>query len=247
MNGMEDKRPYAAAANVVGVLQRARTRNLPDRIDNDFLRLAGVPEVVFGRVANALLFLGFTDEDQRPTETLTALSAAPDEKYRELLAGALRVAYRPDFERIDPTQDTQTQIIDAFRPYQPRSQTQRMVMLFLALCREAGIAVKDAPRERSGRSLTGKAPKKAIAPVEQRPRRGRSINNGADDGLPAVPAALLFGITEDDIGVLDDDQFAAVWNALGTVARARAGARARAATTGHSAVNAEDRPDGEEV
>ena len=31
-----------------------------------------------------------------------------------------------------------------------------------------------------------------------------------------------FGVTEDDIGVLTDDQFATVWGALGMVARARA-------------------------
>jgi hypothetical protein len=32
---------------------------------------------------------------------------------------------------------------------------------------------------------------------------------------------LLFGVTESDIAVLTEDEFADVWNALGKVARAR--------------------------
>src|SRR5690348_9652204 len=109
MNSIQEKRPYAATANVIAVLQRCRTRNLPDRIDNDFIRLAGVPEVVLSRAGNTLAFLGLIDSDDQPTDTLRALAAAPEEQYREILAGALRSAYETDFARIDPARDTQKQ------------------------------------------------------------------------------------------------------------------------------------------
>ena len=120
------RRPYAAAANVVAVLARARSRNLPDAINNDFLRIAGIPPAVFGRVMEALRFLALVDANEAPSELLRAIASAPEEQYRDLLRGALRQSYRDDFNAIDPGEDSQTQIIDAFRRYEPRSQTQRM-------------------------------------------------------------------------------------------------------------------------
>lgn len=117
-----------------------------------------------------------------------------------------------------------------------------MVMLFLALCREAGIPVKDAPRERSGRSSSssGKTSSKKGSEASSATRR----RSPPDDGRGHTPATsstagLLFGVTEDDIGVLNDEQFATVWTALGTVARARAQARRDSAATDRSADDAE--------
>lgn len=229
MAAQDDKRPYAAAANVISVIHRGRTRNLPDRIDTDFLRLVGMPEVVYGRVAAALNFLELTEEDGTPTDTLQAIVSAPDDQYRELLAAAVRTAYESDFKRVDPSQDTQAQIIDAFRPYQPRSQTKRMVTLFLALCREAGIPVKEMPRERAMKGQSGKpSAASRSAPATSKQRKPRS---NADSGHAAVinhhqaTTGLVFGVTEDDLSFLSDEQFSSVWGALGTVARARALAR----------------------
>lgn len=231
MNGTDDKRPYAATANVTGVIKRTRTRNLPDKVDNDFIRLAGVPEAVIHRVASALKFLGLVAEDDKPTDTLRALAAAPDEQYREILAGAVRNAYEVDFTRIDPAQDSQKRIIDAFRPYQPRSQTNRMVMLFLGLCHEAAMEVKDAPRERpmgatvarsGGSARPASKPDKPTSPKLRQP----PPSNGASATVQSASGPLLFGVTEDDIGALSDEQFATVWGALGLVARARAQSRA---------------------
>jgi Family of unknown function (DUF5343) len=232
MNGTEEKRPYAANANVQAVLKRCRTRNLPEQVDNDFIRLAGVPEVVLGRVAGTLRFLGLTDEDGQPTDILRSLAAAPEEQYREILAGAIRNAYEADFARIDPARDTQKQIIDAFRPYQPRSQTTRMVMLFLGLCREAGIQVKEAPRERAMGSTVPRSarsqpsPGSTGRPQKRKNQPGQADNSGNGDGaIHASAPNLLFTVTDEDVSVLTDAEFDAVWSALGKVARARAMAR----------------------
>ncbi len=56
-----------------------------------------------------------------------------------------------------------------------------------------------------------------------------------------------FGVTEDDIGVLTDDQFATVWGALGMVARARAQSRRSPVDTDSSAGAAEGDPIEDEV
>jgi hypothetical protein len=224
---------------VVGVLQRIRTRNLPERVDDDLLRLAGVPDAALYRVRAAIRFLGFVDDEGRPSDTLRALAAAPDEQYRELLAGAIREAYRDDFSRIDPGQDTQAQIVNAFRPYQPRSQTNRMVMLFLSLCREAGISVLDAPRERNMRAPG--APRRstrATSRGSEQPTRTPSATETRPTPIrqeqQRQSGDLLFGLlSQDDVAAMDKDEFKVVWDSLGvafgTVARARAKAKAEAA------------------
>jgi Family of unknown function (DUF5343) len=220
------RRPYPAPSNVIAVLSRARSRNLPELIDNDFLRLAEVPDVVFGRVKEGLRFLGLTTDADRPTDLLRSIAAAPEEEYRQLLSGAIRDAYKDDFVRVNPSEETQARITDAFRIYEPRSQSARMVMFFLAMCREAGIPVLDAPRARSMRTSNGQA----------RPQRTpktyrRTVHEVAGPAFPAPRDShgLLFGVTEDDIASLDEADFTEVWTALGKVARARARARSKAA------------------
>ena len=234
VNLQADRRPYAAPANVVGFIKRARTRNLPDSIDNDFLRLAEIPEAVFGRVMEALCFLDFIHDDGTVTDRLIALSAAPDEEAKDLLAAAIREAYRDDFERIDPERDSQSQIVSAFQRYQPRSQTARMVMLLLGLCREAGIPVKDAPRERKMQGASSRTKPKTKEKASRR-RNSRRSEPDAHEGVDG----LVFGVTEDDIAHLDDEMFEEVWGALGKLARVRAQARQR----GKDADESESEPD----
>jgi hypothetical protein len=218
MRDTTSRRPYGAAANVIGVLARARTRNLPDVVNDDFLRISGVPEVVFGRVSEALRFLDLVGEDNSPTEKLREIARAAEEPYRVALARTVREAYQEDFSNVDPGQDGQQQIIDWFRRYEPRSQTARMVMLFLGLCREAGIPVKEAPRERKmqGKSRQGKVP--SVRSRGSSSPAGRGSGGSTPDPSPGT----LFGVTESDIAALDEQDFAEVWAALGKVARARA-------------------------
>jgi hypothetical protein len=221
----EKRRPYAAAANVVSILNRVRTRNLRGKIDADFYRLAGIPDQVAGRVTQALTFLGLIDDEGTPTTTLAAMAEAPEAEFKELLAASIREAYAEDFVKIDPAQDSQGQIIDAFRKYEPRSQTARMVMLFLGLAREAGIPVKDAPRDRKMASL-GRPSKGKAAPGP----RARATTPAQAGGTPSTPppeveAGFLFGVTIDDVAALGEEDFDAVWSALGKVARARAMAK----------------------
>jgi hypothetical protein len=227
------RRPYAAAANVLAVLARARRINLPDRVTGDWLEIVGIPEVSRGRVLEALRFLGFITEDGRPTDLLRSYARAPDDEVRDLLAAAIRDAYADDFERIDPANDPQGRIIAAFRRYQPRSQTPRMVMLFLGLARSAGIPVQDAPRER------GMQDARPTRQTGNRPavRQQRNIRNIRPDTTPTTPnprppedVDALFGQLARELTTLPKSDFEAAWKALGDVALARAKARAEAET-----------------
>lgn len=225
-SGEEDRRPYAPAANVLSVIDRARRLNLPPAVDTDFLRLADVPEGSLGRVAFAMRFLGLTEANERPTEQLRAIARATDEEYRELFAGIVRSAYAADFQRVNPGEETQAKIVSAFQRYEPRSQTTRMVMLFLGLAKAAGIPVLEAPRERGNQVKPSRTPARAAIPVRgrtanpARPTTGRGTVQPPANG--ASPGNLLFGVTVDDIAVLSDDEFTTVWSALGKIARARA-------------------------
>ena len=162
----------------------------------------------------ALRFLGLIADDGKPTDTLRAIWAASDGEYRELLTAAIRNAYwREDFERVDPAQDTQAQMIDAFRRYEPRSQTDRMVMLFLGLCREAGIPVQDAPRRRAMQPPPPREVPRAAPVPASRPSLRQSTRPQQAHSAPAGPGTQVFGITESDIAVLDESEFDQVWAA----------------------------------
>jgi len=237
-------RPYAPSANVVSVLQRLRRMNTPPRLTSEFLGGAGVSEALRNRVLAAMRFLELIDDEQHPSDTLRSLVVAPDEDYRKLLEATLRSAYREDFENVDPTTDPQIRILNAFQRYQPRSQHERQVMLFLGLCREAGISVLDAPRERqmhdtakrgirSQRHVSAGSPKQIPGPSTQ-----ASVTSPANGLQPPATNSLLglVGLVEQDAEILDEAEFEDVWQALGTVVGTIARARGRAKQASASVV-----------
>jgi hypothetical protein len=229
----DQRRPYAAAANVLAVLDRARRVNLPERVNSDWLEILGIPEVSRGRVLEALRFLRFITDDGRPTDLLRSYAGAPDDEVRELLAAAIRDAYADDFGRIDPATDTQPRVIAAFRRYQPRSQTNRMVMLFLGLARSAGIAVQDAPRERG---MQAERTGRPTANRQQRQPRNPAVGGTATKTTQRTPNpdtgatvdALMGQLARELTALPDAADFETAWKALGEVARARAKALAAA-------------------
>jgi hypothetical protein len=240
MNMIEgDRRPYAATANVIAVINRARTRNLPEKVNNDYFRIAGIGAAVFGRVNFALEFLGLISSDGTPSDKLRAMASAPEAEFKELLAGTIREAYAGEFTRVDPGEDSQAQVHDAFRRYQPKSQIDRMVMLFLGLCREAGIPVRDVPRDRKMQSPS--TPRKSTS-VLRRPSHSaaRGGEPTTKNGGAPLTTGMLFGVTEADVANLTDEDFNEVWSALGKVARARS--RARASVEAQDAGAAADDP-----
>jgi hypothetical protein len=225
---MEDElfRPYAPSANVVAVLQRIRRMNMPPKISREFLLGASLSAAIAPRVSAALRFLSLVDEEDRPSDTFKALASSTEDDYKKLLEQTIRTAYVSDFQNMDPATDPQQEIIDTFQRYTPKSQHSRQVMLLLGLCKEAGMVVFDSPRER---------------PMQQRNKKNRtqtSTRSKIKDGTRATErrvdearnlrtSELLFGVTEDDITALPEEDFNEVWTALGKVAKARAKAKAQ--------------------
>lgn len=184
-------RPYTPPSNVVAVLQRLRSRNLPDGIDAEYLRDAGVSEGTLGRTLFALRFLGLIDEEGVPSQALQSIHISSDEEYRSILSGRIREAYSEVFNVVDPTEDSQDRILNVFRRYTPASQRSRMVIFFLGMCREAGIPTLDVPRQRSMQQprVTSRPP--VTQPVSRTQRRQQpSGDTGAGGGNPALKGLL---------------------------------------------------------
>jgi hypothetical protein len=153
----ETNRPYTPPSNVISVLERVRSRNLPERIDLEYLRDAGIPEGTLHRTFFALRFLKLVEEAGDLTGALKAIGTSTDEEYRAILSGLIREAYAEVFNAIDPAEDSQEQILNVFRRYTPASQRKRMVIFFLGMCREAGIPALDVPRQRGMGRPRGRA------------------------------------------------------------------------------------------
>ena len=145
----DTNRPYGPGANTVAVLHRLRTRNLPERIDMEYLIDAGIPEGTASRTLFALRFLGLISERGEPTQQLRTIHTSTDEEYRTTLEALVRNAYADVFNVVDPSEEGQERILNFFRRYTPASQRSRMVMFFLAMCRESGIPTLDTPRQRN--------------------------------------------------------------------------------------------------
>lgn len=185
------KRPYAPASNVIAVLQRLRSRNLPERIDTNFLVDAGITESLVQRVESALEFLNLVHHDV-PTPALRSISTSTDEEYRSILAGLIRDAYSEVFAVVDPAEDDQDRILNVFRRYSPASQRARMVSFFLGMCREAGIPVLDAPRQRamgeSGRPTRPPASRATSGKAKAPTRRSAGGRDEQDVAVGIHPA-----------------------------------------------------------
>ena len=229
MTAQNDRsRPYGSTAGLISFCERARSRNLPEQIGDDFFRLAGVAGQSIRRTRHSLVFLELLSDTGEPTATLRELAAAPEDGWRGHLRSAVDGAYRTDLEQVDPAKDDQAVLRSWFQKYEPRSQTHAMTSLFLGLCRESGMEVKEPTRAR-GQRKTRAAPPNGTVSI---PKRTESRRNArAATRLPAesaqstatpVAGAALFAITSEMIGDLDDEEFAAVWEALGVVARTRA-------------------------
>lgn len=189
----ETNRPYGPPSDVRALLARLRSRNLPDRIDSDYLRDSGISSGTTPRTLVALKFLGLIDKDGHPAEALRSIHTSTDDEYRKVLADVLRQAYADVFAVVDPAEDSPDQVLNVFRKYTPASQRHRMVIFFLGLCRDAGIKVTEAaakPRPQTVRPETLRNQPRFFPPrVRQGPPKGMT-------GLPPALEALVRSLPE---------------------------------------------------
>jgi hypothetical protein len=227
-----DRRPYGPYAHLEAFLERIRARNLPGVVDTDFLNLVQIPRRRQGLLREALEFLELVDEEGAPTAVLSEYAGTTEEAAQVVLRDALRAAYASDFEQIDPTKDSQAEMRNWFQRYEPRSATGQMVTFYLGACRQAGIEVKDPPRERkiqTGKTTTGKSRGRASTASKSESGSATAVDRQRSSqtperlqATPTIDAGVLVSVTNEDIAGLDEKDFADVWNALGKIVRKRA-------------------------
>jgi hypothetical protein len=131
--------PYQPGSVTTDLLERYRSRGLPAPINADVLRRAGVSDSLIPRTIQGLQTLDLIDDSGQPTTVFEGLRLAPEAEYKTRVAEWLRAAYADALHYIDPETADETAIRDAFRQYTPVGQQPRMITLFTALFRYAGI------------------------------------------------------------------------------------------------------------
>ncbi len=194
--------PYAPASVILDIIDRYRNRGLPSPINGEILARAGVSESLIPRALQALQSLDLVGEEGQPTQHLEDLRLAAENEYKERFETWLRSAYADVMNFVDPSEDDETKVRDAFRSYKPVGQQGRMVTLFLGLCASAGLIPEKPTQPR--RTSTPRASKpRSPSSTKARPKAGSS------HGVPEPIAAMLSQLPPEGDGWTKDrrDQF----------------------------------------
>lgn len=188
--------PYGPASAVLDLIERHRAKGLPNPITGEVLQRAGITDSLVPRVLQTLASLDLIDDEGRLSEALEAIRMAPEAEYKQRLKEWLTATYADALQYVDPETADETRIRDAFRSYKPVGQQARMVSLFIALFRAAGVGIdragKAAPKSTNGGTPKVRQPKRATTAKESAPPvREKPAALPAGGSLP-LPLAGLF-------------------------------------------------------
>ncbi len=187
-SGLRKKAPYAPAASVIAAIKRYRERGLPEPVDKNALESIGITPGVAALTLATLKFLGLINADGFHSERFDQLRRATSENYPSELLQVIQNAYTDVFVIVDPIQDSRDRITDAFRQYDPQAQRERMVALFIGLCREAGLIIMGAnsPRLEKKNNVERQIKPRTVAPKKPTPEVGSLFSQTETSPLQAI-------------------------------------------------------------
>lgn len=211
----ENPAPYAPASVILDLIDRCRNRGLPSPVDSEVLSRVGVSDSLIPRTLQALRALELISDEGKHTETFESIRKAPEPQYKERLSEWLKGVYADVFSYVDPAEDDETAIRDAFRSYNPVGQQPRMVTLFIGLRAAAGLTPEKTTQVRPPR-----APRQQNRPRQTGARQNsssarESAGQKTPPGLPPPIAGLLASLPLDGRGwtKIDRDKFVNLFGA----------------------------------
>lgn len=207
----ESAAPYAPISVMMDIIERHRDRGLPRPVNGETLQRAGlVTESLTPRTLYALYTLDLIDAAGNPTPVFEGIRLAPEAEYKKRMEDWLKAAYADVFSFTDPSKDDVTAIGDAFRSYTPPGQRDRMVNLFIGLCRAAGIMPdKSASTPLRTRPSSNGPRTTAARPTVRQPSKASSKSPTQDSvtsGLPPALVGLLQSLPDPSIGWLEAER-----------------------------------------
>jgi len=199
----ENFAPYAAPENVLRVLEKVHKNGLRGKVDADFMTQLGINEGMIGRTQRALEFLGFTDpaDEGAQTPLLSQYIVSGEEDAKALLQEAIRKSYEMVFRAVNPAHDDRAKIFTAFKTMKPQGQWDRMVTLFLGLCRAAGMPVLEPPLNRPGKVETS-AERTARKAQKKQKAKSPITTPPVDPNQLALPPAPMRTLDPALVGIL---------------------------------------------
>jgi hypothetical protein len=177
--------PYAPYKNVQAVISRYRDRGLPEQLTAAEVERLGISGGMAPRTLRALRFLGLIDEGGNRLEPFERLKRASTEEYPAQLAEIVRAAYLPVFQIVDPAQDSDTAIADAFRRFEPSAQRDKMLALFRGLIEAAEIVQPGKPKSREGGARRAEPTRVKPAALKSNPKPADvDLAGGGAETLP---------------------------------------------------------------
>ena len=160
----ENFAPYASVNSVLKVIQQYRDQGLSEPLTQTGLEQIGLPPSMASFTLRSLVFLGLMDEGGNITADFTRIRRASTDEYPSVLGEILRKAYLQVFAVSNPAVHDATKIVDAFRPFEPAKQRNKMVVLFMGLCEEAGIVPVGTAKRRKTTTNTSRSRRPAATP-----------------------------------------------------------------------------------
>jgi hypothetical protein len=212
--------PYASPQSIIEIVQRHRERGVPSPITSDVLGRAGIPDSLIPRTLQALQSLDLIDEGGNITEMFESIRLAPEAEYQNRLQAWLNAAYADVLAYVDPANDDETKIRDAFRNYRPTGQQGRMVTLFVRLYAAAGVRAPKAATTKAAAPRARAAPNRLPA-VRQRTAAAKAAPQAQAyqapaTGMPAPIEGLLATLPTEGDGWTQDrrDKFVKTFEAV---------------------------------
>ena len=182
------KAPYVSAAALSQFFDHIRYVSTPKKVDTGLLLDYGVAKGNVFAMMSALKFLGLVDNEGKPTPAFGSIQVMGDE-FVSNLREIVNTAYGDLFARLDVSRDSREHIRNYFsRNYSP-SQSNKATILFLDLCKEAGIPVMAGAE--AGRKDIGA---RIIEPSPSRIRRER-----AEQASSAIKQEVETPLTDDEL------------------------------------------------